>query len=287
MQLYRDAFAFHKMTVGQVLLTRDDLQHRERYLHARNTMLALLDRAVVPIVNENDTVAVEELKIRIGDNDALAVSVTQLVDADALVLLTDVPGLYEKPPGEGEADVISHVAELTPELVERAAGATSAVGSGGMRSKLHAARAAGLAGIPLVVADGRREHVVRDVLAGEDVGTFFAPRAKRTSARQHWIAFGREPAGELALDDGARHALVEGKKSLLAIGIQRAQGEFQPGDTVTLVNANGREIGRGLVNFSSAEVERIRGRKSSELPDLLGYACCDTVVHRDNLVITG
>jgi len=285
MQLYRDAFGYHKITVGQVLLTRDGLQDRQRYLYARNTMLALLAHEVLPIVNENDTVAVEELKLKIGDNDALAVSVAQLADADCLLLLTDVPGLYERPPAEGEAELIRQVSDLTPEFFAKTGGSGSAVGSGGMTAKLNAARAATMAGIPLIVADGRREHVLRDILAGEEVGTLFVPRERPTDARRHWIAFSRGAEGALVVDDGAQQALVDGKKSLLAIGIREVRGTFAEGESVRIVALDGREIGRGLVNFAADECRRLAGRRSHEFAGILGYDCCDTVVHRDNLVI--
>ena len=285
MQLYRDAFAFHQLKVGQVLLTRDGLQERRRYLHARNTMLALLDLGVLPIVNENDTVAVEEIKLKIGDNDALAVSVGQLVETDCLVLLTDVPGLYDRPPDQDGADLISHVQELTPDIFATAAGTGSEVGSGGMAAKLSAARAASMAGIPLIVADGRREHVLRDLLQGKDIGTFFAPRGKRTNARGQWIAFSREPEGVLLVDAGAQRALVKGKKSLLPIGVREVLGEFSQGDTVSIQGQDNNEIARGLVNFSADEARKVIGRKSAQLAVILGYDCCETMVHRDNMVM--
>ncbi|MBN2711795.1 MAG: glutamate 5-kinase, partial [Planctomycetes bacterium] len=258
---------------------------RQRFLHARNTLHALLEHSVIPIVNENDTVAVEELKLKMGDNDGLAVSVAQLVEADCLILLTDVPGLYDKSPTEEDAALISHVEELTQDIFECAGGSTSGLGLGGMSTKLNAALAASMAAIPLVVAKGTDEGVLGKILSGEEVGTFFSPRKKRTSLRNQWIAFGRKPEGKLIIDDGAVKALVSGKKSLLPIGIKNLSGEFSEADTVMIVNPEGKEIARGLSNFSSEEVRKILGRRSDELSGILGYDCCENVVHRDNLVI--
>lgn len=285
MQEYRERFGVHGILVGQVLLTRDGLHNRQRFLHARNTLESLLAHDVIPIVNENDTVAVEELKLKMGDNDGLAVSVAQLVDADCLVILSDVPGLYEKPPGEGESELISHVPGVTPEVMARGGGTGSGVGSGGMSTKLNAALAAHLAAIPLVVADGKREGIVGAILAGEEVGTFFAPRGKRVTARQQWIAFGRSADGVITVDAGAVKALTEGKKSLLAIGVRDVAGTFSEADTIGICDPAQQEFARGLTNFSSDELRQIMGKRSDEFAAILGVDCCDTVVHRDNLVI--
>ena len=295
MQIYRQGFACHEIRVGQVLLTRNGLHDRQRFLHARNTMRALLEREVLPIVNENDTVAVEELKLRLGDNDGLAVSVAQLVEADCLILLSDVPGLYTRPPEEKSAELIPLVAHhKTSELVSSMArsgeidardSSSSGLGSGGMSTKLSAALAAGMAAIPLVVASGTEDDIVLRILAGDDIGTLFAPRKKRASLRQQWIAFGRSPEGSLIVDAGAAKALLKGKKSLLAIGIRDVGGDFAEADTVSIQTPEGQEIARGLVNFSSEETRRIAGRRSNEFAEILGYECCATVVHRDNLVM--
>jgi len=285
MQLYREAFGWYDVTVAQVLLTRDGLHSRQRYLHARNTLRVLLERGALPIVNENDTVAVEELKIRIGDNDALAASTAQLVQADALVLLTDVPGLYDKPPDRAGAELIHHVAELTPDVLDMGGGSTSGVGQGGMSSKLQAALAANLGAIPVVVAPGGAERVLERVLAGEEVGPFFAPREKRASLRQQWIAFGRRPDGRVVIDAGARDALVLGKRSLLAIGVREVHGDFAAADTVAIVDAQGVELARGLCAVSAAELRAIAGHSSAEFERILGYRCSETVVHRDDLLI--
>lgn len=286
-RLYREVFAAEGVLVGQVLLTRDDLHDRRRFLHARNTLRELLRLGVVPIVNENDTVAIEELKLKLGDNDALAVAVTQLIDADCLILLSDVPGLYDRPPSEEDAALICHVEEVNADLLRLGGGSGSAVGSGGMRTKLAAALASAISGRPLIVADGKREGILAAILAGEEVGTFFAPSEKRAGARAQWIAFGRVPEGSILVDEGARRALVEGKKSLLAIGVREVHGDFEEGDTVSIRTLANVEFARGLVNFSSQELRTIAGHRSEEFESLLGYTCAETVVHRDNLVVFG
>jgi len=284
-QVYRDAFAYHRLKVGQVLLTRDVIESRPRFLHARNTLLTLLSHGVLPIVNENDTVAVEELKLKVGDNDALAVSVAQLTDADCLVILTDVPGLYDRPPADDGAMLISHVAAVTPAVKKMAGGSVSGVGSGGMASKLNAALAASISATPLVVADGRQPNILADIFAGKEVGTFFAPRKQRVTARRQWLAFSRQPTGVLVVDDGARQALVEGGKSLLPIGVREVRGDFEEGETVSIVDLRGIEIGRGLVNFNAEEMRSIAGRNSVESRETLGYDAAEEAIHRDNLVI--
>ncbi len=272
--------------VGQVLLTRDVLNERRRYLHARATLRALLDLGAVPVVNENDTVAVEELKLRMGDNDALAMNVAQLVDAHAVVLLSDVPGLYDRAPEEAEAALIPHVEELTEEVAAAAGGSGSAVGSGGMATKLSAAAQAAHGGIPLVVADGKRRDVLGEIFRGREVGTFFSPaRTKRKSARQQWIAFSRPPAGRVLVDEGASRALVQKKRSLLAIGVRGVEGDFAEAETVSVVDPSGRELARGLANVSAGELRRIAGRRSDAFARILGYDCPATVIHRDNLTM--
>ncbi len=284
---YREAFEPLGLKAGQVLLTRDGLHDRRRYLYARNTLRALLDFGVIPIINENDAIAIEELKLKLGDNDALAVSVAQLVDADCLLILSDVPGFYDRPPQDKEAALIAQVMakEFTPELFEKAGGSVSGVGSGGMASKLSAALAAVMAAVPLVIADGKRDNVILDVLAGQEVGTFFAPSRKRIDARRRWLAFGRSPAGRLTVDAGAVRALVERKKSLLPIGIKDIEGEFNEADSVSIVDLQGAEVARGISNYSSADLRRIAGKRTPELAEILGGEPDETAVHRDNLVV--
>lgn len=285
MQIYRTLFQCYRINVAQVLLTRDGLHDRRRFLHARNALLALMQEAVIPIVNENDVVAVEELRLKMGDNDSLAVSTAQLVDADAVILLSDVAGLYDRPPSQPGAELIHEVRELTDAVIGMAGGSESGVGSGGMSSKVNAARAANIANIPLLVADGRSENVLLEIMKGEQVGTIFIPPGKRTSSYRQWIAFGRGPDGTILVDDGAHRALVEKKKSLLPIGVREVRGEFAEGDTVAIADLEGKEFARGLCNFTSAELRLVAGHKSSDLSEILGHHSPETAVHRDNLVM--
>lgn len=280
---YEQACGAHGLRVAQVLLTQEDISHRARYLNARNTLLTLLGFGVLPIVNENDTVAVEEIKV--GDNDNLAALVASLVDADLLVLLSDIDGLYTDDPHRNPAARrIELVDAITPEM-ERLAGAEGPLGTGGMVTKLQAAQKAMAAGIPMVIADGRRPGALGAIVAGEPIGTYFRPRTDRLAARKRWIAFAIPPQGVLEVDRGARHALVEGGKSLLPSGVVKVEGEFAAGDAVGLRDPEGREFARGIVNCDAREVALLRGARTSEIERLLGYRVLDEVIHRDNLVI--
>jgi glutamate 5-kinase len=280
---YEQAFAAHGRRVAQVLLTQEDISHRSRFLNARNTLLTLLAYGVLPIVNENDTVAVEEIKV--GDNDNLAALVAYLVEADLLILLSDTDGLHTGDPHrDPAARRIETVEAITPEM-ERVAGAQGALGTGGMVTKLQAAQKAMAAGIPMVIADGRRPGTLAALLAGEPVGTYFVPRGDRLAARKRWIAFAITPHGMLEVDAGARRALIEGGKSLLPSGVVRVQGEFAAGDAVGVRDPTGHEFARGIVNYDAREVARIVGAKTSDIERILGYRVLDEVIHRDNLVI--
>lgn len=285
MQIYREKFLPEGIVAGQVLLSRDDLNDRSRYLYARNTLREMLAMGVLPVINENDTVAVAELKLKMGDNDALAVAVAQLIDADAIIILSDVPGLYDRPPSEEGAALIPHVQHISHEHFKNAGGSVSGVGSGGMATKLGAALGAALGAVPLVVAPGKQAGVIAQVLNGEEIGTFFAPREKRTSSWGQWIAFGRPAGGRIEVDAGAVKALLEGKKSLLPIGVKKIVGEFSEGETIGVFDPEGREVARGLVNFSSEDARKIAGKRTDELEKTLGCECCETFIHRDNLVM--
>lgn len=282
---YEAAFGRHDVRVGQVLLTAQDISDRARYLNARNTLRTLLELSVLPIVNENDTVAVEEIKV--GDNDNLSALVASLVEADLLVLLTDVDGLYTADPsvtaGARKLDTVDAVTDDIVHLVwERAEG----VSVGGMATKLEAAQKAAAAGIPMVIASGREEGVLGRLLAGEVVGTYFTPKADRMAARKRWIAFAVPPQGRLTVDAGALRALRDEGRSLLPSGVVAVEGNFAAGEVVTVVaQADGRELGRGLVNFDAAELHKIRGAKTRQIAERLGYRSVDEVIHRDNLVI--
>jgi glutamate 5-kinase len=277
MQHWEHAFAVHDLAIGQVLLTHDDLGDRRRFLSARLTLRALLDHGVVPIINENDTVASEEIKF--GDNDQLAALVVNLISADALVILTDVEGVRD---ASGVRMPI--VVDIDREAAPVAGGSTSGVGSGGMASKVNSARIVTRTGVPAIVAPGREPDVVSRVLAGADLGTLFVPGADVLSARKHWIAYGAKPAGRLVVDDGAARALRDHGKSLLPAGITAVEGDFELGDTVSVIAA-GREIGRGLTAYPADDLRKISGLQSAAIEARLGYKSIDEAIHRDDLVL--
>jgi glutamate 5-kinase len=279
MRAWEAAFARPKITVAQVLLSGDDLHHRERYLNARNTLLTLLRLGVVPIVNENDTVAVEEIKF--GDNDGLSALVAGLVDANLLVLLTDQDGLYtEDPRGNPAATLISEVKPGTKARIGKAGPS----GTGGMESKVRAARQAAEGGVLAVVANGAKAGTLSAVLAGEEIGTRFPPEDKPLAKRRQWLAFASHPKGRIVVDAGAREALTSKARSLLASGVKELTSAFEPGDVVSLVEG-GVEFARGLTNFSSRDLEKIKGLKTSQIEAVLGHKPADEVVHRDNLAV--
>jgi glutamate 5-kinase len=284
MRRWTDIFSWHEVRVAQVLLTRDDVGHRHRFINARQTLSQLLERGILPIINENDTVVVEEIKL--GDNDQLSALVTNLVTADLLVLLTEVDGLYTADPHRHpDARLLPLVEKITPE-VQRLAGHGGPAGRGGMISKLEAARQASLFGVPTVIANGRDPTVLDRILRGEATGTLFLPAAERLDSRKHWIAFSHPPTGRLLLDEGAVRAVRRGGKSLLPSGIVAVEGSFEVGDLVLLVSASdGRGLGRGVTYYSSQEVARIQGLQSSEIEAAIGYKSADEVIHRDHLVI--
>jgi len=281
---YEQAFARHGLKVAQVLLTQEDISHRARYLNARNTLLALLGFGVLPIVNENDTVAVEEIKV--GDNDNLSALVAHLIDADLLVLLTDVDGLYTGDPRrDPSARRIEVVETLTEEIQRLAQDASETVSVGGMSTKLQAGQKAMASGIPMVIASGEEAHVLPRLLRGEPVGTIFLPKADRLGARKRWLAFAVPPQGRLIVDTGAKRALAERGKSLLPSGVVEVEGEFQAGELVVLASADGKEFARGLTNYDAEEIRRIRGAKTTAIEGILGYKRLDEVIHRDNLAV--
>jgi glutamate 5-kinase len=277
MQHWEHAFAVHDLQIGQVLLTHDDLGDRRRFLSARLTLRALLDHGVVPIINENDTVATEEIKF--GDNDQLAALVVNLISADALIILTDVEGVRG-------ADGIRMpiVVDIDREAVPVAGGSTSGVGSGGMASKVGSARIVTRTGVPAIVAPGREPDVVPRVLAGVDLGTLFVPGPDVLSARKHWIAYGAKPAGRLVIDEGAARALREHGRSLLPAGVRAVEGDFELGDTVSIVFGDA-EVGRGLAAYPAADLRKISGLQSAAIEARLGYKSIDEAIHRDDLVI--
>ncbi len=268
---------------AQVLLTRDDFRHRTRYLNARNTLLTLLRFGCVPIVNENDTVATEE--IRFGENDTLSALVAASVDADLLINLSDVDGLYDSDPRlGGECKLIPEVREIGPSI-EGLAGGQGETGSGGMRSKLDAAKIAANSGVQMVIANAARANVVLEIADGQKVGTCFLSRPKTLNQRKRWIAFGSRVKGKVIVNDGAKTALVKQNKSLLSVGVTGCTGAFEVGDLVSVVDEAGTKIARGLANYSCEEINLIRGKRSEEIEAILGHKDFDEVIHRDNLVL--
>jgi glutamate 5-kinase len=283
-ETYRKRFERHRRKVGQVLLTRSGLQERERFLNARHTLQTLLSLGVVPIVNENDTVATEE--IRFGDNDNLSATVVNLVGAELLVIATDVDGLYERAPIDGEPTppLIDVVEKITPAIERAAAGSSRAFGRGGMTTKLQAARVAAHSGASTVLCNGNTRDSLRRVAEGEALGTLF-PNGYKLASRKHWLAFTARPRGALVLDDGAHKALVSRGKSLLPAGIRATRGKFGIGDPVSLLDPKENEVARGLVAYSSDAIDRIAGLPTRKVAQVLGYSNGDAVIHRDDLVL--
>ncbi|OUL17709.1 glutamate 5-kinase [Nostoc sp. 106C] len=287
MRVYDDLFTTLQQPIAQVLLTRSDLVQRSRYLNIYNTFRELLGLGVIPVVNENDTVAVDELKF--GDNDTLSALVASLIEADWLFLLTDVDRLYSADPRSvpdaQPIALVSSIKELA-ELQVQTGSQGSQWGTGGMVTKISAARIAIAAGVRTVITQGRFPRNIEKIIAGEPIGTHFEPQPEPTSARKRWIAYGLIPAGKLYLDAGAIAAISQAGKSLLAAGIKAVEGEFDTQEAVQLCDSTGNEIARGLVNYNSEDLQKIRGCHSREIPAILGYGGAETVVHRDNLVLT-
>ena len=284
MHTYEKLFGEYGQIVAQVLLTREDSVNRKRYANSRNTLLTLLEIGVIPIINENDAVAIDELKI--GDNDTLSANVAAIVDADLLIILSDVDGVYtanpQKDPG---ARLIEEIPEVTPEVEAICGGAGTMRGTGGMLTKMAAARMAMNSGIVMVIASGAKDGVVQSVLAGNQVGTLFPPRQNRLQFRKRWLAFGARIKGRLIVDRGCAQALQNSGSSLLAAGVKSVEGSFEQGNTVSIVNQDGWEIARGLANYNAADAVKIMGAHTHEIAGILGYKPYDEVVHRDNMVL--
>jgi glutamate 5-kinase len=275
---WEDAFEPHGVPVAQVLLTHADLGDRDRYLNARRALEALVELGAIPIINENDTVAVEEIKF--GDNDQLAAMVATLVGADLLVLLTDVEGVLDH--AGARLPLVRDVDDVLAFL--RAP--TDDVGLGGMASKVEAARRATLRGVPVAIADARDPELLGKLVAGEDVGTLFLPKGAKLASRKHWIAYTLRPKGDVIVDAGAAEALRAGKASLLPAGVIGVRGELEPGDAVRLVTADGRELGRGLARYGTLDIARLAGAKSDQIEARLGRPGSGVIVHRDDLVVS-
>lgn len=286
MSWYEQFFRANQCTIAQVLLTRSDLAERNRYLNAQRALQELLSLKVIPIINENDTVAINELTF--GDNDTLSALVASLLDAQLLVLLTDVAGFYSANPRlDPTAQLIEEVDTISPQLQQLAAGSSTSWGTGGMSTKLQAARIATQSGVTTVITDGSQPQSLLDLIAGKSVGTRFKSQTQPTPSRKRWIAYGLVPRGRLILDGGAVVAILERQKSLLPAGITAVEGEFQAGDLVYLCDGQGQELARGLANYDSLDLTKILGKQTAEAQQILGDTDLPpTVVHRDNLILS-
>ncbi len=284
MNAYEKSFAAHDKKIAQILLTGDDLTNRKRYLNARNTLHTLMDWKIVPIINENDTIMVEEIKL--GDNDNLAAMITLLMDADFLFILTDIDGLYNKDPRQfPDARLIPKVRQIKKEIEEFASHIPGALGTGGMLSKIQAAHKVTSAGIPMIVARGSTENVLLRLFAGQDLGTYFVPKEGKMASRKCWIAHTLAPKGSIVIDEGAVRAVKQNGKSLLPIGVVAVEGNFAEGAAVDFKTSDNEVIGVGLVNYSSSDITLIKGLKTFQIKACLGGKHYDEIIHRNNLVL--
>lgn len=285
MQAYQQACRQHGLITAQILLTADDLANRNRFLNARTTLESLLIAGVLPVINENDSVAVAEIKF--GDNDNLSALVTSLAEADLLLILTDIEGLYSANPStDPGARLIPLVRSITREIERMAGGSGSTVGTGGMATKVTAAKKAARFGVPTILAPGKQPGVISEAVRGHEIGTLFLPAKDGLNRRKHWIAYTLRPAGKLLVDAGAQKALLCKGTSLLPSGITGVEGRFERGSCVRICGPDGVEIARGLADYSNLEATQLAGHKSSEIEQVLGYRYGDEMVHRDNLVLT-
>lgn len=281
---YEKSFSEYDLYVAQVLLTHDGLADRKRFLNARKTINQLFKMGIIPIVNENDTVAVEE--IMFGDNDNLAALVTSLSEADLLILLSDIKGFYDKDPKKhSDARFISHISEVDDEI-ERISGKTSGKTTvGGMRTKIQAIKKASDFGVPSIIANGANDGVLNKIFEGDEVGTLFLPSKDKLSARKHWIAYNLKSFGEIVVDEGAKKAITSKGKSVLPSGIKDVRGNFGIGDPITCIDEHGSEVAKGITSYSSEEIKKIAGAKTKEVENILGYKYSDEVIHRDDLAV--
>jgi len=283
---YERALYKHGRHAAQVLLTAEDMEHRIRYLNARNTLVSLLELGAVPVINENDTVAVEELQTTFGDNDRLAAMITNLILAPLLILLSDVEGLYDGDPNSPGSKIIPTVDRLDDSIFSLVRDKSGGISKGGMASKLEAARLATTGGENVIIAYGRCPDVLPRIIAGETIGTLFLAQGQTVTARKRWIGLTVKPRGRLLLDAGAREAIEKKGKSLLAIGVVGVEGDFVKGDVVALKDPEDREFARGLTNYSAEDIRRIKGLKTNQIAQVLGHCPYDEIIHRDNMVVT-
>ena len=284
MYAYEERFHKYGQPIAQILLTAGDVADRKRYVNASYALLTLLRYDVVPIINENDTVAVDEIKV--GDNDTLAAHITNLAEADLLIILSDTDGFYTLDPRKNtNAGLIEVVPAITDEIEKAAGKKGTETGTGGMETKINAAKIVTGSGETMVLANGSVESIASKIMAGEEIGTLFLPQGERMSSKKRWIAYSHPIKGCLEVDNGAYNALTKGGKSLLASGIIKTVGDFEFGDSVSCINESDREFARGLVNYNSEEMEQIKGKRTNKIETILGYRYYDEVIHRDNLVI--
>lgn len=283
MQMYGDLFEIFEVVVAQVLLTREDINNRTRYLNARDTLLTLLDRKIIPIINENDTTATHE--IRVGDNDNLSAMVATLVEADLLIILTDQQGLFTADPRRyADAQLIAQVARIDESTWALAGDAGSTLGTGGMVTKIQAAQHASRGGVRTVIASGKESNILARIVAGEAVGTRFEAQASQLESRKRWL-LADKTYGAVHVDDGAARKLLTGGASLLPVGVVDVDSEFERGASVAVLSPDGREIAHGLTSYDSADLRKLCGVRSSRISEVLGYSYGDAVIHRNNLVL--
>ena len=286
MEAYEHAFRQQHCTIAQILLTKDDFVNRARYLNAKNTFSVLLKQSVVPIINENDTVAVEEIKL--GDNDNLSAMVANLIDADLLIILSDIDGLFSDDPLKNhEAQLIPVVEKITPQIEKLAKSSKTELSTGGMITKIQAAKRCVSSGIACIIANGKNPNIVEQIFAGTFRGTLFLPSENTLSLRKKWIGFVSSANGSVLVDDGAKLALMKKNKSLLPSGIVEIHGEFKANETISIIDLNNEVIAKGVTRFSSTDLEKIKGKKTSEVEIILHRKTQDEVIHRDNLVLFG
>jgi len=281
---YERAFSKFNQNVAQILLTLDGLLDRKRFLNARKTLTTVLSMGIIPIINENDTVAVEE--IMLGDNDNLSAQITSLIEADLLIMLTDIDGLYNKDPRiHKDAELLSLIERIGEDVENTAGGTFGKTTIGGMKTKIEAAKKAAAYGVPTIIANGNNGSTLEDIFDGKEVGTLFLPSEQSLSGRKHWIAFTLKSAGEIVIDAGATKAITSSGKSLLPSGIKDVRGSFGVGESVTCIDENGAQIARGLSSYSSNDIRKIMGLKTSDIEGALGYKYSDEVIHRDDLAV--
>ena len=284
MRAYERAFEGFSIVVGQMLLTHEDLKSRQRFINARNTLLSLIDLGIIPIINENDTVATAEISL--SDNDNLAAQILNLCAADLLMILTDTEGLHDKDPRLfTDARIIPLIKNVNKSVKDFAGDTSGTVGKGGMKSKVQAAEMAAFMGVPTIIVGGRVPEAITKFFAGEPIGTFFLPKEEGLTSRKHWIAYTLKAKGSITVDTGAVVAISKGGKSLLPKGVMGVAGDFHTGDSISVMGPDGAEFARGLVNYSAKELTRIKGLDTRDIESILGFKYSDEVIHRDNLVL--